>query len=156
MISNPETAEIHEVNEAFCEFTGLSREQLLGPPTTDHRGWYESADRAKLVEELQRSGRVDRMPIEMLRNDGALRRVGQIGGDQDDTFRALSRDQSRTRGVAGDLFGYAAQKQVLVLGAPMVTDYDQIGLPLFRSVNEFGISRSLFDEHGQWDRLPRV
>ncbi len=74
VISNPETAEIHEVNDAFCEFTGLTREQLLGPPSTDHRGWYDSADRARLIEELQRAGRVERMPIEMVRKDGQVRK----------------------------------------------------------------------------------
>ncbi len=73
VITNPETAEIHEVNDAFCEFTGLRREQLLGLPSTDHRGWYESADRARLIEELERTGRVEGMPIEMVRNDGELR-----------------------------------------------------------------------------------
>ncbi len=73
VISNPETAEIHEVNDAFCEFTGLTREQLLGLPSTDHRGWYESGDRARILEELARTGRVERMPIRMVRKDGGVR-----------------------------------------------------------------------------------
>ena len=72
-ITNPETAEIHEVNDAFCEFTGLSREQLLGLPSTEHRAWYESADRASLFEEIERTGKVEGRPITMLRADGGAR-----------------------------------------------------------------------------------
>jgi len=73
VITNPETAEIHEVNEAFCEFTGLAREQLLGLPSTAHAAWYRSSDRAALIEEIERTGRVVGMPITMVRADGGVR-----------------------------------------------------------------------------------
>jgi len=73
VITSPETAEIHEVNEAFCEFTGLSREQLLGLPSTTHGAWYRSADRVALIEEIERTGKVVGMPITMVRADGTTR-----------------------------------------------------------------------------------
>jgi len=73
VLTNPETSEIHEVNEAFCNFTGLTREQLLGLPTTAHGAWYESSERAGLVRELEANGRVERRPITMTRADGRVR-----------------------------------------------------------------------------------
>ncbi len=74
VITNPETAAIHEVNGAFCEFAGLTREQLLGPPSTEHRAWYSSADRQRIVEEVERTGSVEGMPFTMQRNDGEYRK----------------------------------------------------------------------------------
>ncbi len=73
VLTNPETAALHEVNDAFCEFVGLPREVLLGLPSTEHRAWYGSADRARMLEQLERTGRVDAMPFRMLRRDGAWR-----------------------------------------------------------------------------------
>jgi PAS domain S-box-containing protein len=74
VLSDPETAAIHEVNDAFCEFAGLSREQLLGLPSTEHRAWYDSADRARIVEQLEQTGGVEEMAITMARSDGSSRR----------------------------------------------------------------------------------
>ncbi len=73
VITNPETAAIHEVNDAFCEFAGLTREQLLGLPSTDHKAWYASSDRAALIEEIERTGLVEGMRIIMERADGEVR-----------------------------------------------------------------------------------
>jgi PAS domain S-box-containing protein len=74
VITNPENAAIYEVNDAFCQFAGLSREQLLGPPSTEHRHWYGSDDRARMVEEVERNGSVMAMPFTMRRNDGGYRK----------------------------------------------------------------------------------
>jgi PAS domain S-box-containing protein len=76
VISNPETRLIYEVNDSFCRFTGRSRAELLGDRTEENTTWFDLADRERVVEEVRRTGVVERSLIRTLRPDGTMR-VGQ-------------------------------------------------------------------------------
>ncbi len=77
-ISDPDTLIIHEVNEAFCRFTGRSREGLVGQRATDEHGpWADVDDRAGVFAELRSAGTVTARKIRIRRPDGSLR-VGNL------------------------------------------------------------------------------
>jgi PAS domain S-box-containing protein len=69
VISDPDTAVIHEVNDAFCRFTGRSREELLSQPATE--SWHDGRD--GVLEEVRRSGIAERFAVRIQRPDGSVR-----------------------------------------------------------------------------------
>jgi PAS domain S-box-containing protein len=72
VISDPDTAVIHEVNDAFCRFTGRSRDELLTQqPATET--WYDTSEREGVLEEVRRSGIADRVVVRIKRPDGSVR-----------------------------------------------------------------------------------
>jgi PAS domain S-box-containing protein len=71
VISDPETAVIHEVNDAFCRFTGRSREELLSAPASE--SWYDTDERDGVLEEVRRSGVAERVVVRIQRPDGTVR-----------------------------------------------------------------------------------
>jgi PAS domain S-box-containing protein len=77
VISDPETSAIYEVNEAFCRFTGRSREELLRRPATELSARYDGGRRSDFIEELRRLGVAERVIVRMPRPDGSVR-VGEV------------------------------------------------------------------------------
>jgi PAS domain S-box-containing protein len=71
VISDPETAVIHEVNDAFCRFTGRSREELLSGPAMD--SWYDMSEREGVLEQVRHSGIAERVVVRIQRPDGSVR-----------------------------------------------------------------------------------
>ena len=76
IISNPDTAVVYEVNDAFCRFTGRSRAELISRRATETGVWYETADRDQLIEEVRRTGLAERTLVQARRPDGSMR-VGE-------------------------------------------------------------------------------
>ncbi|MBL8365092.1 MAG: PAS domain S-box protein, partial [Comamonas sp.] len=52
-----------EVNPAFCQLLGMSREQILGRTSTELSIWATNQERSKLVTTLQREGKVQNLPL---------------------------------------------------------------------------------------------
>ncbi len=52
-----------EVNPAFCQLVGQTREQILGRTSTDLHIWATNQERSKLVTTLQREGKVQNLPL---------------------------------------------------------------------------------------------
>ena len=52
-----------EVNPAFCQLLGMSREQILGRTSTELSIWATNQERSKLVTTLQRDGKVQNLPL---------------------------------------------------------------------------------------------
>jgi PAS domain S-box-containing protein len=78
MICDPDTAVVHEVNDAFCRLTGRSREELLGRPATE--GWYEPNEgEHNMIHELHGGGVAKRGVVRIRRPDGTVR-VGEATG----------------------------------------------------------------------------
>jgi PAS domain S-box-containing protein len=75
-IAHADTAMVHEVNGAFCRFTGRSRAELVGKPATETATWQDVSDRDRLIDELRRTGSVDRAVVRVRRPDGTMR-VGE-------------------------------------------------------------------------------
>jgi PAS domain S-box-containing protein len=75
-ISNAETAMVYEVNGAFCRFTGRSRAELVGKLATETDAWHDVTNRDRLVDELRRTGTLDRALVRVRRPDGTMR-VGE-------------------------------------------------------------------------------
>lgn len=74
VISDPDTAVIHEVNEAFCRFTGRSREELLTQqPAAAAEAWYDTREREGVLEEVRRTGIAERVVVRIQRPDGSVR-----------------------------------------------------------------------------------
>ncbi|HNQ10635.1 MAG TPA: diguanylate cyclase, partial [Giesbergeria sp.] len=57
-----------EVNPAFCQLLGMSREQILGRTSTELSIWATNQERSKLVTTLQREGKVQNLPLNAQRN----------------------------------------------------------------------------------------
>jgi PAS domain S-box-containing protein len=75
-ISHADTGMIHEVNMAFCRFTGRSRGELVGKTAADTAAWRDVSDRDGLIDALRRTGSVERALIRVRRPDGTMR-VGE-------------------------------------------------------------------------------
>jgi PAS domain S-box-containing protein len=72
-ISDPDTAVIHEANDAFCRFVGRPRSELLGRRATDVGTWYDGHARTALVAQLRSTGALERVVIRVKRPDGTTR-----------------------------------------------------------------------------------
>jgi PAS domain S-box-containing protein len=76
VISNPASAVVYEVNDAFCRFTGRSRSELLTKRATDGDAWFDLSDRDRLIAEVRRAGVAERVVVRARRPDGSVR-VGE-------------------------------------------------------------------------------
>ena len=52
-----------EVNAAFCQMLGLTREEVIGRTSQDLRIWATEHERPKLLQALQHDGKVDRLHL---------------------------------------------------------------------------------------------
>ncbi len=73
VISNPDTAVVYEVNDAFCRFTGRSRAELVGNLATEGGSCYDLTDRDHMIDEIRRTGRAERVLVRAQRPDGTVR-----------------------------------------------------------------------------------
>jgi PAS domain S-box-containing protein len=73
IISNPDTAVVHEVNDAFCCFTGRSRTELLSEAATESGVWYDTGDRDLLIDEVRRAGVAENVVVRAQWPDGTVR-----------------------------------------------------------------------------------
>ncbi len=77
-----------DVNEAFLRLNGLAREEAIGHTAIELRLWAEPEDRARLVEQLRRLGRIHELEMEALTRSGEKRilllsgEVIEISGEQ--------------------------------------------------------------------------
>jgi len=73
VISDPDTAVVLEVNEAFCRFAGRRREQLVGQTATEIGTWYDPKERDAMIESVRRSGVAERVLVRTAWPDGEIR-----------------------------------------------------------------------------------
>ena len=59
-----------EVNEAFCQQTGYSREEAINRSVLDLNIYADPEDRTRIVEKLRKHGRVDKMEVHFRSKDG--------------------------------------------------------------------------------------
>jgi len=52
-----------DVNPAFCELLGFTREEVLGRTSSELHIWANEQERKRLLETYQREGKVDRLPL---------------------------------------------------------------------------------------------
>ncbi|RQO83614.1 EAL domain-containing protein [Acidovorax sp. FJL06] len=52
-----------DVNPAFCEVLGRSREEVIGRTSTELSIWASEQERTRLVDTFRREGKVDRLPL---------------------------------------------------------------------------------------------
>ncbi|HEY2398500.1 MAG TPA: LysR family transcriptional regulator [Solirubrobacteraceae bacterium] len=74
VISDPDTSAIHEVNDAFCRFTGRSREELLRSSAIE--SWHQDREDVRAVDDRARRPGEKRVLVSVQRPDGSLR-VGE-------------------------------------------------------------------------------
>lgn len=53
-LSNAETGQYDDVNEAYCRLIGFSREEIVGKTSHELNIWITKLDRARLLEEVQK------------------------------------------------------------------------------------------------------
>jgi PAS domain S-box-containing protein len=73
VITNLETGVVHEANEAFCRFTGRTREELLTRGTINSAQWFTSPERQEMIETLTRDGVWRQVPAPLAQPDGSVR-----------------------------------------------------------------------------------
>jgi PAS domain S-box-containing protein len=147
VVSDPETAVVHEVNDAFCRFTGRTRAELLSRSTTEIGVWQDSTERERLIKQLRTTGAVERALVRVRRPDGTVR-VGEttahfvaLAGTRrllsttDDVTERHQLDAERAASVTA----YRAVTRVAALvlaGQPMIESLASI-LPQLRSSGGF-------------------
>ena len=72
VISDPDTAIIHEANDAFCQFVGRDRDAVLGRSVKELGAWYSEEDRARLIELVRRHGVVRDLEVRATHADGSV------------------------------------------------------------------------------------
>ena len=70
-ITNLEDGAYLDVNDKFLELAGYEREDLIGKTSTEI-GWISSEDRLRLLDKLQKEGKVTGLEITSRTNDGRL------------------------------------------------------------------------------------
>jgi PAS domain S-box-containing protein len=71
IISNPDTAVIYEVNDAFCRFTGRSHAELLSESAIGV--WQDPGDRDGMIAEVRRTGIAENITSRVKWPDGTVR-----------------------------------------------------------------------------------
>ena len=62
-----------DVNEGFCSLTGYSREEVIGKFSSEIDIWAIPEDRQRLVESLQREGKMENLESQFRCKDGSLK-----------------------------------------------------------------------------------
>ncbi|HEX9094343.1 MAG TPA: PAS domain S-box protein [Coriobacteriia bacterium] len=70
ILSSLASGRVMEVNQAFYEMTGLTRDQVLGRTTTELGVWADIADRGPFIEELEAQGTVSHFEATFRRSTG--------------------------------------------------------------------------------------
>ncbi|HNY51251.1 MAG TPA: PAS domain S-box protein [Smithella sp.] len=95
-ITEMATGKIIDVNEAFLNWTGYSREEVIGVSTQDLHIWNNPDDREKIIGELQKSGEVKNAEINLRQKNGNLRQMlfsaSFVEIDQDRYLLTLAHD----------------------------------------------------------------
>lgn len=124
VISNPDTAVIYEVNDAFCRFTGRSRAELLSESVIGV--WQDPRDRDGMIAEVRRSGIAENITSRVQWPDGTVRlgeataRFISLAGTRrllatlDDVTEQHRLDDERAAGVTA--YRAVTQLAVLLLG----------------------------------------
>jgi PAS domain S-box-containing protein len=63
-----------DVNEMYLEYTGYSREELIGRTPTDINLWVDITDREKMIKQLSQSGRVTNFELRFRAKQGNIHR----------------------------------------------------------------------------------
>ena len=157
VISDPDTAVVHEVNDAFCRFTGRTRAELLNQPATQMVADYQSGDRDDVLATIRRAGVAERVEFRIRRPDGttgvgettvrfiALAGTRQLLSTVDDITeqRCLDTERSST------LTAYRTLNQLAVLllaGKPLAESISSI-LPDLRRSGSFSTALLWHDTH---------
>jgi PAS domain S-box-containing protein len=128
VISNPDTAVIYEVNDAFCRFTGRSRTELLSGSAIGV--WQDPLDCDAMIAEVRRSGIAENITSRVRWPDGTVRlgeataRFISLAGTRrllatlDDVTEQHRLDDERAAGVTA--YRAVTQLAVLLLGGQPV------------------------------------
>ena len=73
LLTRPDTAKIMEVNDAFTEFTGYSREEAVGRTTLELGLWANPEMRDPLMRQVVQTGIVRAQEMRIRRKDGGIR-----------------------------------------------------------------------------------
>jgi PAS domain S-box-containing protein len=147
VISDPETSTIHEVNDAFCRFTGRSREELLSQPATELSARYDGGGRSQLIEEIRRVGVAERIVVRLAGPDGSVRfgevtaRFVSVAGSTQllSTVDDVTEQHRLDSELASALAAYRAvtRAATLILAGSSVLDALESVIPELRRSGEF-------------------
>ncbi|HEY5667663.1 MAG TPA: MASE3 domain-containing protein [Candidatus Saccharimonadales bacterium] len=74
-ITEPETGKIVEINNAFCQFFGYERNEMVGHTTAEFKMWAVPSQRDKLLTQLKKSGSVHNADVLLRVKSGEVRPV---------------------------------------------------------------------------------
>jgi PAS domain S-box-containing protein len=72
ILSILETGKCIDANDAYVRMCGYTREELVGRTTLELNIWYSAEDRARVIDNLTRYGRLSDVEIRIRRKDGTI------------------------------------------------------------------------------------
>ena len=87
-ITEIETGQISDLNDAAAQWFGLTRQEMIGMTTADMQVWADPSDRARMIEEIMSRGEINDLEFRLLKHNGEVRdflfssRLIEINGKQ--------------------------------------------------------------------------
>ena len=141
-ITTLEEGKYLDVNDAFCNLLGVSREELIGQTSVGLKHWINPDDRGRLVQQIKLNGSQRNMEGEFRRKDGcirsALRSLERLTLDGEDCVLTLFSDITESKGATAELL--ASRQSLKTLSHQLISAQE---------TERRHLARELHDELGQ-------
>lgn len=116
-ITMPESGEIIDVNDSFCQLTGYQREEVIGHSIVELNLWFNSDERNRLIHYLQTEGSIRNLEVQFRDRSGEKRTIlmsaEQIVVNDEICILAVSKDITDRKQFEDELRSQAQREQLL-------------------------------------------
>lgn len=116
-ITMPESGEIVDVNDSFCQLTGYQREEVIGHSIVELNLWFNLDERNRLIHYLQTEGSIRNLEVQFRDRSGEKRTIlmsaEQIVVNDETCILAVSKDITERKQFEDELRSQAQREQLL-------------------------------------------